>query len=114
MGRFNEDYKTGMRLLVAKCKREDVDYHKLRWLIKFSKMLSYRSLCYKFWLNVVEQERIGRIPLCKSVDDICYGIGLSLFYWTHTKEGYIFWHDELEMIFHKEMYTPFKEDFWKR
>ena len=110
---YDEDYRKGMKLLVTECKKEDIDYHKLRWLIKFSKMLSYKGVCYKFWLNVVEQKRVSRILHCNTVSDAFYGIGLSLFIWYNSKEGREFWNSRLETIFHHKMYKSFNEDFWQ-
>lgn len=97
----NEDYLKGMKLLVNRTKGV-INIHKYPWVIGLSDILSAYGLCYKFWYNVCNQDKIRRIPLCETVEDIMYGIGKCLFTWDMTDEGGSFWCDCLHRIFYDE------------
>lgn len=113
---YNDDYKKGMKLLITECKKNYIDYHKLRWLIKFNKMLSKNNICYKFWNNVVSQGRLKRIEICQSVENMVYGEETCLFAWGCTKEGSDFWFKSLYKVFngfHGCFFLNFNSKLWE-
>lgn len=63
-----------------------------QWIIALSSLLSEYGCCYRFWKNVIDQEKTSLIPYCKSIDDLFYG-PTHLFQWVMTKEGYDYWID---------------------
>ena len=109
---YNDDYKKGMKLLISECKKNSIDYHNLKWLIKFNKILSKLGISYKFWNNVILQKRLKRILLCECVEDICRGENTCLFSWVKTKEGSEFWYNNLITPFNDVFYLSFKNKLW--
>lgn len=123
MNHENKDYENGIKLLVIECKKQGINYHsrKLKWLTKFSRMLSEHGLCYKFWYNTVNQSRLKNIKLCDYAYETCYENDEKiLFYWAKTKEGVSFWDKKLEFLwntdsFHSEklLFIKFNDSFWE-
>lgn len=113
---YNEDYKNGMKFLMSKCKEQGVNIHgsNLRWLIKFSKMLSDSYVCYKFWLNVEKQHRIKKINECKCLYDVFYAeYESALFKWEDTDEERDFWFNILMQKFWGLLFKQFNDYFWQ-
>lgn len=87
----NEDYIKGVKFLLEKCKEKGVNIHPYHWVGDLSMILSWFGACHKFWSNVYEQNRLDRIPLCETVDDIMHYPGRILFQWQCTPEGGMYW-----------------------
>lgn len=87
----NEDYIKGMRFLHRKCRECNINIHKFPWVCELSRLLSDYNACYKFWWNVCEQDRLRRIEICKTPDDIMFEYNKTLFIWDRTTEGDGYW-----------------------
>jgi hypothetical protein len=89
-GRMNKDYISGMKLLLKESKIRGVNIRQCQWIPHVSKMMSERNLCYKFWRNVVKQERLREVLFCENWYDVLFNKH-HLFDWFLTEEGYTFW-----------------------
>ena len=91
MKRFNEDYWNGINLFLKECRKIGIDGRKYKWVTFLSKELSKDNLCYLFWENCINQQRLLRIKECKTFNDIFHGVGHSLFFWGETQQGFGTW-----------------------
>lgn len=92
---FNEDYISGMRLLLKEAKEQGVNIRKAQWVPHVSKMLSEHNLCYKFWNNTCVQNRIKLVVRCKTWYDLLYNPDICAFLWITTYERPTFWREKL-------------------
>ena len=88
----NEDYVNGIKFLLRECKKSNINIRSYAWVCDLSMILSHYNVCYKFWFNTCNQNRLNRIPQCDIVYDIVYNSNTSLFTWDKTPEGGNFWH----------------------
>lgn len=96
---MNEDYISGMRLLLKKSKEQGLDIiRKCQWIPNVSKMLSEYNLCYKFWRNTCNQNRIKNILKCNSWYDLLYNINVCAFLWIMSNESPAFWREKFWII----------------
>lgn len=96
---MNEDYKMGIKFLLMKCKEKGVNIRKVEWVPIFSRYLSEKYSCYKFWYNVYIQNRLDKIKLCTTVEDIAFKQDRVLFHWYKTPEGSRYWE---KILFNKD------------
>ena len=95
---FNEDYISGMRLLLKKSKEQGINVRQCQWIPNVSKMLSEHNLCYKFWNNTCSQNRIKNILKCDNWYDLLYSFNVCAFLWIVTNEKPTFWREKLSTM----------------
>ena len=111
----NEDYKEGMRFLLAKAKEEHIELRHLKWIPKISNRLSKMNACKAFWENTYRQGNLKRILSCECQYDIFYNAEKCLFIWSWTSEGHSFWREVINACFKDniEKFDIFNKDKFK-
>ena len=96
-----EDLKEGLTILRKESFKRGLYFNLVgnKWIYPLSIILSRSNNCKRFWANVCRQNRIIRIFDCYYLRDIFHGIGIYLFEFALTEQGWPYWDSVCHSLF---------------
>lgn len=75
----DEDYKIGIRLILNQSKKDKYNLREYEWVLPFSRYLSRKQLCERFWRESIKQGLSNRLTKCNTVNDVFFTYPLIVF-----------------------------------